>query len=424
MIAAPGSVIAARFRVVDLLGTGGMGVVYRCVDVAAPDAAPLAVKIIKHNDPELVARFRREIAVMRQLQGENLVRVVDAGEVDGAQFIAMELIDGVSLRDRLHAGDPLPVAEALQLGLDIARALDVAHGGEVLHRDVKPANILLTRRNDGTMRAVLLDFGIARSLDPAATITGTGFIVGTAGYIAPEVGIGGRAADVRSDLYSLGVVLYEALVGAPPFVGANAMALMARHATEVPIPPHLREPTIPVGVSALVTRLMARDPARRPPTAATTMHAITSLLEGRDSALVTMDGDAVEDKSEFFSVTWEQDTRLVRVTRTAKPFERAEDTAAIYGVMRDAYPLTARADKALLIDARSAPARADPRFAKIVAAELPGLLAGWRRTASLVKTAEGLEQLKDIRKRAGVDPRGVFADERAALLYLLSTEHD
>ena len=420
-----GTLIAARFRVVHLLGSGGMGAVYRCVDTFAPaDAPSLAVKIIKHEDPVLAGRFRREMQVMQQLHGEHLVHVVDTGEVDGAQFIAMELLEGISLREQLRAGDPLTPTDTLLLARDLARALEVAHGAGVIHRDVKPANIQLARRPDGSSRTVLLDFGIARSLDPSVTLTGTGLVVGTAGYIAPEVGMGGRTADERSDIYSLGVVLYEALVGAPPFVAANAMALMARHAIEDPMAPHVREPTVPPAISSLVMRLMARDPARRPPTAAATILAITALLEGRESELITMDGDAVEDRSEFFTLSFEPAARLVRVKRTTTPFERAEDTAGIYSVMRDGYPLAARADKVLLIDARDAPARSDPRFAKIVAGELPGLLAGWKRSASLVRTPEGVAQLIQIRGRAGVDPRGVFMDEDAALAYLLSADDD
>ncbi len=215
-------------------------------------------------------------------------------------------------------------------------------------------------------------------------------------------------------------MLYEALVGAPPFVAPNAMALMARHASEVPIAPNVREPIVPVAVSDLVMRLMARTPARRLPSAAATMRAIAALLEGRDAAMVTTDDEPVEEHSEYFGVSFDPATRLVRVTRTPKPFERAEDTAAIYGVMREAYPPSVRADMVLLIDARDAPIRTDPRFAKIVAAELPRLIAGWRRSATLVVTEAGKEQIMEIRRRAGVDPRGVFTDEDAALCYLLA----
>lgn len=420
MLLPNGTLIAARFRVLNLIGSGGMGSVYRCVDVdAGPDAPVLAVKVVKYDDAGLAARFRREMDVMRQLRGEHLVRVVEVGDVDGAQFIAMEFLEGVSLRDRLEAGNPLAVSDALRMARDIARGLASAHEAGVIHRDVKPANILLTQRDDGSTRAVLLDFGIARSLDPAATMTGSGLVIGTAGYIAPEVGIGGRIADARSDLYSLGVVLYEALVGAPPFVAPNSMALMARHASENPIPPHVREPTVPVAVSDFVANLMARDHGRRAASAVATIDALTALLEGRPGVLPTLEPDAVEERSDFFVVSYEPGVRLVRITRTSKPFERAEDTAAIYTMMRNAYPVTSRGDKALLIDARSAPARTDPRFARIVAAELPGLLAGWRRAASLVQTDEGAEQLRHIRQRAGVDPNGVFQDEQAAIAYLL-----
>jgi serine/threonine protein kinase len=292
----------------------------------------------------------------------------------------------------------------------------------VVHRDVKPANILLTPTDDGLFRGVLLDFGIARSLDPAATISSTGMVVGTPGYIAPEVALGGRTADNRSDLYSLGVVLYEALVGAPPFVAANGMALVVRQSSEDPIAPHVREPGVPAEISSLTMRLMDRDPARRPSSAAATIKAIEALLEGRQSDLATLDGDAVEDESEFFKVTWDPAIHLVRITRTSRPFERAEDTAGIYTVMRTGYPTDSRSDKLLLIDVRFAPARADPRFAKIVAGELPALMSGWRRVASLTASTEGAEQIRAIRRRAGLDAAGVFTSEEEALSYLFATE--
>lgn len=413
----PGAVLANRYQLEGFLGRGGMGVVYRGKDLQT--GAPVAVKLIKREDPQLTSRFRREGAVMMQLQHEHIVRVLEAGEADGSLFIAMEFVAGQSLTERLGDGDLLPFDEALRVVKDVASALAVAHEVGVVHRDVKPANIMLSRRADGTPRTVLLDFGIARSQEVGATMTSTGLVVGTAGYIAPEVGIGNRQYEPRADLYSLGVVLYEALVGAPPFVAGNALALMALQASEDPIPPHQREPTVPVAISEFALRLMAREPQRRPRDARAVIAAIDGLLTGRATALATMEGEAIEEHHAFFDLTVDALTGIVRLARTPRAYERAEDAGAAYAAMRAAFPLESRASLALLIDTRAAPARTDPRFARIVAAELPVLMRGWRRAATLVRTEEGRAQTVAIRERAGLDPRSVFTDEDAALTWLL-----
>jgi hypothetical protein len=235
------------------------------------------------------------------------------------------------------------------------------------------------------------------------------------------VGIGSRQYEPRADLYSLGVVLYEALVGAPPFVAGNALALMARQASEDPIPPHQREPTVPAAISELALRLMAREPQRRPRDARAVVAAIEDLLIGRATGFATIEGEAVEVHHAFFDLTVDALTGIVRLARTPRAYERAEDAGAAYAAMRAAFPPEARASLALLIDTRAAPARTDPRFARIVAAELPVLMRGWRRAATLVRTEEGWAQTVAIRERAGLDPRSVFMDEDAALTWLLGT---
>jgi serine/threonine protein kinase len=416
-----GTVLAGRYRLDSLLGRGGMGAVHRGTDLQS--GASVAVKLIQRDDPQLVSRFRREGALMTRLQHPHIVQVLEAGEIDGTLFIAMELVEGETLAHRLDRGDALPVDEALEIVRSVALALAAAHEAGILHRDVKPANIMLSRRPDDTPRAVLLDFGIARSPEVDATMTSTGLVVGTAGYIAPEIGMGSRQWEARADLYSLGVVLYEALAGAPPFVAGNAMALMARQATEDPIPPHVREPTVPEAASSLALRLMARDPHRRPPHAAAVVDAIDALLAGQAHGhIITTEGAAVEEHSPLFDITTDQVARVVRLTRTAVPYQRAEDAGAAYGAMRAAWPMERRGDFALLIDSRAAPMRLDPRFSKIVAAELPELVRGWRRVATLILTDEGREQIVALRQRVGVDPRGVFQDEDAALAWLLGED--
>jgi serine/threonine protein kinase len=420
MQVAPGTVLARRYRLEALLGSGGMGAVYRGTDTETN--TPVAVKLIKGDDPQLTSRFRREGAVMASLRHEHIVQVLEAGEIDGTLFIAMELVEGESLARRLDHSDALPVDEALRIARDVALALAAAHDAGILHRDVKPANIMLSQRADGTPRAVLLDFGIARAPDVDATMTSTGLVVGTAGYIAPEVCMGSRQWEPRADLYSLGVVFYEAIVGAPPFVAGNAMALMARQATEDPIPPDVREPTVPSAVSALALRMMARDPQQRPPHAHAVVEAIDALLAGRTQSPTSMEGAVVEEHHPFFDIMTDPIARIVRLARTSLPYERAEDAGALYSAMRAAWPVERRGDFALLIDARASPARLDPRFSKIIVAELPDLMRGWRRVASLVRTDDGHQQTVALRIRAGLDPRSVFMDEDAALAWLVGED--
>ena len=395
-----------------------MGTVFRAVDERTGN--DVAVKVIKagDDDPELVARFRRE-RVFTALSSPHIVHVLDHGDDDGRLYLVMELLRGETLRARLQRGE-LPVAQALSIARDLARALAVAHNAGVAHRDVKPANVMLT--DDAPSRTVLLDFGIARSLDPAATMTSTSFVVGTAGYIAPEIAMGGRAYDARADLYSLGVVLYEMLVGAPPFVAANPLALAARQASEDPRSPRAREPSVPAFVDALVMQLVSRTPARRPASADALVTALDALLAGdAPAAMEEVATGGVVDASPYMTIAWEPVARLVRYTRSDVPFAAADDVGRGYSVLREAFPVGERSDKSLLLDLRRAPLRTDPRFVKIALAELPELQAGWRKVANVVQTEEGMRQLSTLVQHAGL-PARVFFDEDAALSWLLADD--
>jgi serine/threonine protein kinase len=430
-------VIAGRYRVMETLGSGGMGAVYRAVDRQTGDM--VALKVIKPalvaNDDgtgsdgaaiaELTSRFRRE-AELGSLASDHLVRILDHGDDEGLLYIAMELLEGVTLKQRLIGG-PMQVPAALRMVRDITAGLAVAHGAGVLHRDVKPANIMLVpdaRPGRGGERAVLVDFGIARVVEAGATMTATGHVVGTAGYIAPEVALGGRRHDARADLYALGIVLYEALVGAPPFVGANAMSLVMRQANEDPLPPRLRNKNIPEDVDALVMRLIARRPAQRPADARAVMAALDALLAGQKPREMTAEGDAITERSEYAELSYDPLARIARFRRTPVPYPTAEDVGQTFALARETFPLADRAGKALLMDVRDAPRRTDPRFMAIVTAESAALHTGWRRVAWLVRTEEGLQQLNQLAQDSGALRNGrslarVFRDEDAALTFLL-----
>jgi serine/threonine-protein kinase len=253
-----GEVIAGRYELLELIGKGGMSSVYKAHDRLLD--RQIAVKILHPHfteDEEYVERFRREARAVAQLSHPNIVTVIDRGEDEGRQFIVFEYVEGENLKQLLERTGPMPVQDALLLALQMARALAFAHGRGLIHRDVKPQNVLLNA--DG--QAKMTDFGIARSVDvQGVTITGT--VLGTSEYIAPEQARGERV-DAQTDVYSLGVVLYELLVGGVPYEGETFVTVALKHVNE-PVPPVLeRRPDLPPRVALAVERAMAKSPGER-----------------------------------------------------------------------------------------------------------------------------------------------------------------
>ena len=252
-----GELIAGRYELEKLVGSGGMSNVFRAHDRLLERR--VALKILHEQytrDEDYVERFRREARAVAQLAHPNIVTVIDRGEQEGRQFIVFEYIDGENLKELSNRG-PLEVAEALRLVLQVARALAFAHERGLVHRDVKPQNVLLN--DDG--QAKVTDFGIARSLDVHG-VTQTGTVLGTSDYIAPEQARG-QKVDPKTDIYSLGVVLYELLTGEVPFSGDNFVAVAMRHVNE-PAPSVLdRRPDCPVRIDLAIQRAMSKDPQDR-----------------------------------------------------------------------------------------------------------------------------------------------------------------
>jgi eukaryotic-like serine/threonine-protein kinase len=262
--------LADRYVLQQELGRGGMATVYLATDLK--HSRRLAVKVLH---PELTAsvgtqRFLREIQLAAQLNHPHILGLIASGSVPegdpaGRPYYVMPYVEGESLRDRIEREDQLPLGDSLQITREVADALAYAHARGVIHRDIKPENILLSGGH-----ALVADFGIARALDVAGgdKLTETGLAIGTPAYMSPEQGAGGTKVDGRSDQYSLACVLYELLVGAPPFTGPTAQAVLSRHVVD-PVPP-LRtvRQTIPRGVERVVLRALCKVPADRYPTVA------------------------------------------------------------------------------------------------------------------------------------------------------------
>jgi serine/threonine-protein kinase len=252
-----GEVISERYELVELLGSGGMSSVFRARDRLLERDVALKVLHEHHSeDGEYVERFRREARAVARLSHPNIVTVIDRGEEEGRQFIVFEHVGGETLEDVLEAG-PVDVRRALAVTLAVARGLAFAHEHGIVHRDVKPQNVLL----NGDGEAKVTDFGIARSLD-VESVTQSGRVLGTSHYIAPEQATG-KPVDARTDVYSLGVVLFELLAGDVPFRGESFVAVAMQHVHE-PVPNVLdRRPELPPRVALAVERALEKDPADR-----------------------------------------------------------------------------------------------------------------------------------------------------------------
>ncbi len=288
-----GHVISGRYRVVERIATGGMSTVYRGEHIHM--LKHVAIKVLDPKAerlPELVQRFQREAIAGAHVQHPNIASATDFGQLeDGSYFLVLEYVSGTSLNHVIAEG-PLPVERAVRIGRQVAAALQAAHSLSIVHRDVKPSNIMLLDGQNDVVK--LIDFGLAQvRVDQVASIpvapgrssieeplTGVGIVFGTVAYMAPEASLGMASVDLRSDLYALGIILYEMLAGRHPFDGNEPVQLFLQHRTTPPPPIAMRTPgvTVPPAVEAVIARLLEKDPRLRYQSAADVVGALDGAM--------------------------------------------------------------------------------------------------------------------------------------------------
>src|SRR5947209_18166701 len=248
-----GTTLSGRYRLDARIGAGGMSPVYRALDGTLQ--RQVAIKLMNRevsSDSDQLERFRREARAVAQLSHPHVVGVIDAGEDEGRPYIVFEYIEGETLKERIRRCGRLPVTEAVAYAIEIARALGAAHARHIVHRDVKPQNVLI----DEEGRAKVTDFGIARTLDEDG-LTADGRVLGTTDYVSPEQALGQRVTG-QSDLYSLGIVLYEMLTGEVPFKGDNQVAVAMKHVREALPDGQSKRPEVSAALAAVVDTATAK----------------------------------------------------------------------------------------------------------------------------------------------------------------------
>src|SRR5512143_3651232 len=264
-----------NYDIIRLIGKGGMAGVYEAHQPSMN--RNVAIKLMAQSiseDPSFVQRFKNEAQLIARLEHAHILPVYDFGQEGGDLYIVMRYLDAGTLEDRITAGG-MDVKEAVDIFTQLASAMDYAHSKGVIHRDLKPSNVLI----DNQGNAFLSDFGIAKSLEGGTqNLTGTGGVVGTPTYMSPEQGLGGDI-DGRSDIYALGVILFEMLTGKVPFTGDNPMQVMLKHINDMPPYPSSVKPEIPPAIESVVMRALAKEPENRFPTARAMSKALQDAYE-------------------------------------------------------------------------------------------------------------------------------------------------
>jgi serine/threonine-protein kinase len=271
------------FELLAKLGEGGMGTVYKARQKHMDRVVALKVlnpMLAKNKD--YIPRFYREARHAAKLTHINIVSAYEVGEAQGFHYLAMEYVEGKSLDHIIEEKKIIPEAEALNISIQVARALGHAEKHGLIHRDIKPENIIITKGNI----VKLIDLGLAKSVyDEETSLTKTGSVIGTPHYIAPEQAKGLRDVDIRADIYSLGATLYHMVTGAPPFQSDSSMAVITKHINEKPVPPVRRNPAISESISRVIERMLEKNPYDRYQTAQELLEDLQSVKEGKDPKL-------------------------------------------------------------------------------------------------------------------------------------------
>jgi tRNA A-37 threonylcarbamoyl transferase component Bud32/ribosomal protein L40E len=274
-----GSIFAERYEVVEELGKGGMGIVYKVFDKKIKEI--VALKLIKpeiDSDAKMIDRFRNEIKLARKISHRNVCRMYDLGEEGESHFITMEYVPGENLKSFIRRSEKLTIGKAISIANQVSEGLSEAHSLGVVHRDLKPQNIMIDKKGN----ARIMDYGLARSLQTEG-ITGTGFIIGTPEYMSPEQ-VDGQETDQRTDIYALGVILYEMVTGSLPFKGETPLSIAVKHKTDIPRNPREIDSQIPEALSHLILKCMEKGKEKRYQTADELRSELKNIEKGISTA--------------------------------------------------------------------------------------------------------------------------------------------
>ena len=411
-----GRVLDGRYRVGPKIARGGMATVYEAIDLRLDRT--VAVKVMHEgltDDDEFVRRFQREARSAARLAHPNVVAVFDTGDDDGTLFLVMEYVPGLTLRDLIRKEAPMSPAKALAVIEPVLGALAAAHTAGILHRDVKPENVLLA--DDG--RVKVADFGLARAINSDTQHTATGgVLIGTVSYLSPELVVNGHA-DARADVYAAGVLIYEMLTGHKPHQAESPIQVAYKHVHEDIPPPSVSTPGIPPYVDALVARATARDTALRPADAGVLLHQVRRVRNALDHG-VTSDADLMEDLTPTTPVglrrtpTGELPARIIEPEELSYlDHERVDD---VYDHERDSavLPPAPPRQHSVVVTPPGRPAN-PPRHSRrgpvlltvILALAVLAALGGWYLGIARYTTTPGVLNLSAAAARAKLDRNGL-----------------
>jgi serine/threonine-protein kinase len=400
-----GQVLGEKYRLARLVGEGGMGAVYEAQHLVVKRR--FAVKLLRPElakNTEVIARFRREAEAAGALESEHVAAVTDFGEApDGAPYIVMEFLVGESVAALLEREGPLPVPRAVSILLQVCRGLEVAHDAGIVHRDLKPDNLFVVKRTDGSDLVKILDFGIAKLQSGAAAVqvTRTGSAPGTPHYMAPEQARGDKAIDRRTDIYALGVILYELLSAKQPHPGDSYNAILAHILTKPPAPLATIRAGLPEGLARAVHRALAAEPNARPESALEFAKSITPFV-GREVVPVQSQLELRVAPAGSKTVAT-PDTSMVSVQRRSR--RRALWLVALVSLVAAAGVVVARAVRDAPVEATSPSPLTEPSPKPPSAAPAPSPA----ETAEVSAVASQAPPFGSVAERSGSEPEARVA---------------